>query len=78
MPSNYDLVIGNTAGGGVNLKSKFSKYRSAGESTEVVAKAMRRELTDTSLGVQYAFLTWKAIQRLRLIDSEAIEKECFI
>lgn len=76
--SNHDLVIGNTAGGGANLKSKFSKYRNAGASVEAVAKAMRKELTCTSLGVQYAFLTRRAIEKLRLVNSETIERECFV
>lgn len=77
MRSNYDLVIGNTAGGGINLKSKFSKHRNAGTPADEVAAVMRMELTSTLLGVQYAFLTQRAISRLRYIDSETIEKECF-
>lgn len=77
MLSNYDLVIGNTAGGGANLKSKFSKHRNAGTPAETVTAVMQGELTNTSLGVQYAFLTPKAISKLRFVDSETIEKECF-
>lgn len=73
--SNFDLVIGNMAGGGRNLKSKFSKYRGAKASVEEVMAAMRHELTSTTLGVQYAFLTPKAVSRLKLLDVETIMKE---
>ena len=73
--SNFDLVIGNMAGGGRNLKSKFSKYRGAKASVEEVSAAMKHELTSTTLGVQYAFLTPKAVSRLKLLDVETIMKE---
>lgn len=73
--SNFDLVIGNMAGGGRNLKSKFSKYRSAGVSVEEVSAAMKNELTSTTLGIQYAFLTQESISKLKLLDVETILKE---
>ncbi len=73
--SNFDLVIGNMAGGGRNLKSKFSKYRGAKASVEEVSAAMKHELASTTLGVQYAFLTPKAVSRLKLFDVETIMKE---
>ncbi len=73
--SNFDLVIGNMAGGGRNLKSKFSKYRNSGSSVEDVSASMRNELTNTTLGVQYAFLTPTAIEKLNLLDVETIEEE---
>lgn len=73
--SNFDLVIGNMAGGGRNLKSKFSKYRDTKASVEEVMAAMKHELTSTTLGVQYAFLTPKAVSRLKLLDVETIVKE---
>ena len=72
--SNFDLVIGNMAGGGRNLKSTFSKYRGAKASVEEVSAAMKHELTSTTLGVQYAFLTPKAVSRLKLLDVETIMK----
>ena len=73
--SNFDLVIGNMAGGGRNLKSRVSKYRSSGTSVGEVMAAMRNELTNTTLGVQYAFLTPKAVSKLKLLDVETIEEE---
>lgn len=73
--SNFDLVIGNMAGGGRNLKSKFSKYRSSGASVEEVSANMKNELTSTTLGIQYAFLTQESISRLKLLDVETIMKE---
>lgn len=73
--SNFDLVIGNMAGGGRNLKSKFSKYRNSGSSVGKVSAAMRGELTSTTLGIQYAFLTPNAIRKLELLDVETIEEE---
>lgn len=72
---NADLVIGNMAGGGANLKSKFSKLRNSGASVQDACVLMRSELTNTNLGIQYAFLTSKAISKLRLIDIEMIERE---
>lgn len=73
--SNFDLVIGNMAGGDKNLKSKFSKYRNSGASVEEVSAAMRNKLTSTTLGVQYAFLTPKAVTKLKLLDVETFEEE---
>lgn len=75
--SNYDLVIGNMAGGGSNLKSKFSKLRNANVPTKLAAVIMQPELIGTDLGVQYALLTPKALSKLKLLDVELIEKECF-
>lgn len=72
---NVDLVIGNMAGGGANLKSKFSKFRNSNTPVREVSATMRSELTNTSLGIQYAFLTSKALSKLRLIDIEIIERE---
>lgn len=73
--SNYDLVIGKMAGGGANLKSKFSKYRMAGTSPDVVAAAMKKELTTTSLGIQYACLTPLAVSHLMCRSVETVERE---
>ena len=75
--SNYDLVIGNMAGGGANLKSKFSKLRHIGASVDTATALMRKELTNTTLGIQYAFLTQRAISKLNLLDIEVIEREEF-
>ena len=75
--SNYDLVIGNMAGGGANLKSKFSQLRNSGVPTKLAAALMQHELTNADLGVQYAFLTPKSLNKLRQVDTELIEKECF-
>lgn len=61
---NVDLVIGYMAGGGSNLKSKFTKLRNSNVSIDVAATAMRKQLTSTQLGVQYAFLTEKALSKL--------------
>jgi len=72
---NVDLVIGNTAGGGTNLQSKFSKLRRAGVSIREASALMRSELTNTKLGVQYCFLTPRAISKLRLVETEIIERE---
>lgn len=76
--SDYDLVIGYMAGGGRNLKSKFSKFRRNGAEIQVVMDAMRDELIHTDLGTQFAFLTDDALQRMRLIDVERVERECEI
>lgn len=73
--SNWDLVIGATAGGGVNLKYKFSKFRRDNVSVKEATQIMRNELTHTSLGIQYAFLTQKALSELKLIKTETIFKE---
>lgn len=74
-PPNVDLVIGNMAGGGTNLKSKFSKLRNSGASVQDTCVLMRSELTNTNLGIQYALLTIKALSKLRLVDIETIERE---
>ena len=74
-PPNVDLVIGNMAGGGANLKSKFSKFRNSNTPVQEVSAIMRSELTNTNLGIQYAFLTSKALSKLRIIDIEIIERE---
>lgn len=74
-PPNVDLVIGNMAGGGSNLKSKFTKHRNSGASVQDVCAMMRKELTNTTLGVQYALLTPLAISKLRLVEIETIERE---
>lgn len=73
--TEYDLVVGNMAGGGANLKSKFSKFRRANMSVEVVVSLMKHDLTSTNLGLQYAFLTEKALSKLTLIDTEMVERE---
>ena len=76
--AEYDLVIGNMAGGGANLKSKFSKFRRNGAEVQVVMDVMRDELIHTDLGTQFAFLTDDALRRMRLIDVERVERECEI
>jgi hypothetical protein len=73
--SHYDLVIGNMAGGGSNLQSKFAKFRHTGAEVPDVIKVMRNELTNTSLGIQYALLTQLALSKLKLIKTETIERE---
>lgn len=73
--TEYDLVVGNMAGGGVNLKSKFSKFRRANMSVEEVMSMMKHDLTSTNLGLQYALLTEKALSKLTLIDTEVVERE---
>lgn len=70
-----DLVIGYMAGGGSNLKSKFTKLRNSNVSIDVAATAMRKELTSTQLGVQYAFLTEKALSKLVRVSTEIVEME---
>lgn len=72
---NCDLVIGYMAGGGSNLKSKFTKLRNSNVSIDVAATAMRKELTSTQLGVQYAFLTEKALSKLVRVSTEIVEME---
>lgn len=74
-PPNADLVIGNTAGGGVNLKDKFAKLRHSNTSVQEAISLMRNEIVNTNLGVQYAFLTPKALSRLNKIESELLERE---
>lgn len=74
---NYDLVVGNMAGGGANLKRKFSLLRNSSVPTKLAAALMQHELTNANLGIQYAFLTPKSLNKLRQIDTELIEKECF-
>lgn len=73
--SNYDLVVGNMAGGGRNLKSKFSKYRRDSTPPQIVIADMREQLTTTDLGRQYAFLTPLALSKLDIINIETIERE---
>ena len=73
--AEYDLVIGNMAGGGANLKSKFSKFRRANKPVTEVMTIMKHDLTSTNLGLQYAFLTEKALSKLTLIDTEMVERE---
>lgn len=73
--SEYDLVIGKTAAGGTNLKSKFAQFCHASTPPQEVASIMRNELTHTSLGIQYGFLTPKALSMLKLVDIEQIERE---
>ena len=73
--TEYDLVIGNMAGGGANLKSKFSKFRRANKPVTEVMTIMEHDLTSTNLGLQYAFLTEKALSKLTLIDTEMVERE---
>lgn len=72
---NVDLVIGYMAGGGNNLKSKFAKLRSNNASVSEAAAAMWKELTSTQLGVQYAFLTEKALSKLIMVSTEIVEME---
>ena len=73
--AEYDLVIGNMAGGGANLKSKFSKFRRANKPVTEVMTIMKHDLTSANLGLQYAFLTEKALSKLTLIDTEMVERE---
>ena len=73
--AEYDLVIGNMAGGGANLKSKFSKFRRANKPVTEVMTIMKHVLISTNLGLQYAFLTEKALSKLTLIDTEMVERE---
>lgn len=73
--SNFDLVIGKMAGGGRNLKSKFSKFRMLGTPVETVVKNMESDLTNTELGVQYAFLTERALAKLIRVSTEIVETE---
>ncbi len=73
--SDYDIVIGNMAAGGANLKAKFTKFRANGVAADKVAAIMIDELTTTILGIQYALLTPAALSKLRLIDTEIIERE---
>lgn len=73
--AEYDLVIGNMAGGGANLKSKFSKFRRANKPVTEVMTIMKHDLISTNLGLQYAFLTEKALSKLTLIDTEMVERE---
>lgn len=49
--SNYDLVIGNTAGGGRNLKRKFAEFRRSGTTAQDVVAIIRKQLTSTDLGI---------------------------
>ena len=70
---NVDLVIGYMAGGGSNLK--FTKLRNSNVPIDVAATAMRKELTNTQLGVQYAFLTEKALSKLVRVSTEIVEME---
>lgn len=72
--AEYDLVVGNMAGGGANLKRRFSKFRQAATPVEEVMQIMEHDLTSTDLGVQYAFLTGKALSKLTLIDTETVER----
>ena len=44
-------------------------------SVEDVVSLMRHDLTSTNLGLQYAFLTEKALSKLTLIDTEMVERE---
>lgn len=76
--SDYDLVVGNMAGGGRNLKSKFSKYRRDGTPPRIVIADMRKQLTTTDLGRQYAFLTPFALSKLDIVSIEIIERECTV
>lgn len=73
--AEYDLVIGNMAGGGANLKSRFSKFRQTNTPIAEVMSAMKHDLTNTNLGLQYAFLTERALSKLTLIDTEMVERE---
>lgn len=72
---NCDLVIGYMAGGGSNLKSKFTKLRNSNVSIDAVVTTMRKELTNTQLGVQYAFLTERALSKLVRVSTETVETE---
>ena len=73
--SEFDIVIGNMAAGGANLKVKFSKFRANNIAIDEVSMLMKKQLTSTKLGVQYAFLTPAALSKLRLINVETIERE---
>ena len=73
--SNFDLVIGKMAGGGRNLKSRFSKLRASGAPVDTAVETMASDLTDTELGVQYAFLTEKALAKLVKVSTEMVETE---
>ncbi len=75
IPPKADLVIGNMAGGGKNLKSKFSKLRNDGASVQNAASLMCKELTNAKLGIQYAFLTPKALSRIELSNIEIVLRE---
>lgn len=72
---NVDLVIGYMAGGSNNLKSKFAKLRNNNASVSEAAATMWKELTSTQLGVQYAFLTEKALSKLIMVSTEIVEME---
>lgn len=74
-PPNVDLVIGNTAGGGANLKNRFTKLRNSNATVQEAINLMRDELTNTSLGIQYCFLTPKALSKLQKINGEMFERE---
>lgn len=72
---NVDLVIGYMAGGGKNLKSRFAKMRHNNVPIDMVIEEMRSELTSTKLGIQYAFLTEKALSKLVRVSTEIVETE---
>lgn len=72
---NVGLVIGYMAGGGKNLKSRFAKMRHNNVPIDMVIEEMRSELTSTKLGIQYAFLTEKALSKLVRVSTEIVETE---
>jgi len=76
--SDYDLVIGNMAGGGSNLKDKFSKLRIANAAPHEAMDTMRDELMNARLGTQYAFLTDRALNQIQLVNIELIEREAAV
>lgn len=45
------------------------------KSVAEVMSIMKHDLTSTNLGLQYAFLTEKALSKLTLIDTEMVERE---
>lgn len=69
--NNFDIVIGNTAGGDIlkYLKNHKKKLDNPEEFLKVIS--------DTTLGKQFAFLSNKSLSSLKLVNIEEYRKDDF-
>ena len=69
----YDIVIGPTAGGSVNVL--FNEYRKTRPSFQEVSNIMKREITQTKFGIQWCLLTDHSLKYFDLVDKEYLSRD---
>ena len=71
--SDYDVIIGETAGGPVN--DLFERYRRENPPFEAVKDEMLRLITNTRFGTQWCLATPAALSCINLVNKEPINRD---